>query len=159
MNQIEQIEHLEVMKNELAYSTPIERQNLERSLKSSRFIKSEAGKPEYVEHLIFPQNDFQEMVTNPNTKLNSELKKILNEKYLLKFFLQTLGMKSSLNTKDVLQYIDDHFVEKDMVLLHDRILNFMNHLVKDDAFKDEKFCKALASKRFLPRGYPKWAND
>eukprot|EP00092_Neocalanus_flemingeri_P072972 GFUD01089928.1.p1 GENE.GFUD01089928.1~~GFUD01089928.1.p1 ORF type:complete len:970 (+),score=206.26 GFUD01089928.1:1-2910(+) len=97
------------------------------------------------------------MIAKANQKVNKDFKNMVIDDYKFKNFLRTLGIKESLNSRDVLQYIDENFVNNDMVDFHDRITTFMESLVKDKVFENEEFLRELATRKFLPRGYPKWA--
>ena len=68
-------------------------------------------------------------------------------------------MKDWLDSNDVLGYIDDNFVNKDMVENQDKVDEFMKDLERDKVFRDENFLKSLATRKFLPRGYPHWAKQ
>ena len=134
-------------------------QDLLNHLKRLRFVRNEDQVHCYIPDLILAGSEFQEKVAQKSKLINNDYSVEVSSDPSIKSFLIELGIKTNLDEEDVLKYIDQNFLNQRAREKVTEIEEFMKNLPNEKVFQEEGFLKKLATKRFLPRYFPSWAQD
>ena len=84
--------------------------NIERQLKTSCFVRNQEDNKREMAQLFLATNDFQLSICPKSLLLNKSYLEECRKSYSFKQFLTRLGMKTSLESKHIIDFIDSNYV-------------------------------------------------